>query len=287
MWSGARSYSLACAAARALPPAADDAVARLLAGLARRWRPVREEAARQNLAVLHPGWSPAARAHAARAAGTSYARFLLEFLRHHASDPRRLRRRIDLDLDAGVERALRAGRGLVVCTAHVGNWEIGAVSLAGLGLGVTVVAGPQFAPGWSEPVRRAKAQAGIRVVGSEESPRRLLRDLERGGAVCLLADGNLFARGWPARIAGRELLLANGPARLAAASGALLTGALCLRRGARFGVTMRSLGGTEEAAAGDARALHAAVAAWLEHVLLRHAAEWCVFRPFFPQRSAA
>jgi KDO2-lipid IV(A) lauroyltransferase len=261
-------------------------VARLLARLAQHWQPERERAARRNLAVLRPRWAPAARAAAARGASTAYARFLLEYLRLHDRAPSAVSRLVAFDLDAGSEAALSGGRGLVVCTAHVGNWEVGAQALAARGARVAVVAGAQFAPGWRRAVARAKARAGIQIVGPGESPRRLLRVLAEGGAVCLLVDGDLYARGWPARVAGCRISLPSGPARLAARSGAALVGSLCLRAGFGFRVEMRCLGATADGPVADALLLHAAVAAWLEAALERHATEWCVFRPFFEDGAA-
>ena len=279
--TGPQSYPLACAAARVLPGAADPALARFAATLAARLRPDRERAARQNLAVLSPDWNSSQVARAARAAHTAYARFLIEYLRH-AGRPEGLGRRAEFVADDSFHRARREGRGIVVGAAHVGNWEVGALALAATGASTMVVTGEQYAPAWQERVRRDKLRAGLLVVGRGESPRRLWRHLSAGGAVCLLVDGDVFGHGWPARVGGRRVLLPNGPARLAAGSGSLLAGALCHRTRAGFRVELESLESPPGAAARDPRALHAAVAAWLERTLARHADEWCLFRPFFP-----
>ena len=290
--TGPQSYSLARLLARALPGVADTAVARLVAIVADQLRPERERAARANLAALQPAWSAPELARAARSAHAAYARFLLDYLRH-AGRSRRLAGRVRFHEDARCGEALRRGRGWIVCTAHVGNWEVGAMALAERGLATMVVAGDQFAASWRSGVRDLKRRAGIEVVGPHQSSRRLLRHLQRGGVVCLLVDGDLFAGGWPAQVGGREVLLPSGPARLAAASGALLVGALCRREGDGFRIELEALGETPQPVTAGApvgtaaRRLHDAVAAWLDRTLRRHAAEWCIFRPFFPPARTA
>jgi len=282
------TLSVLAGAARALPPAADDRVARAAAGVARRLRPERERAARENLSRLFPELPPPAVAALARAAGTAYARFVIEYLRALDGDPERLAERVRLRVDPAVTEAVAAGRGLVVCTAHIGNWEMGALVLPRFGRDATVVARPQFLPGWRAGVRAAKLRAGLRVAAPEEPAIALCRTLARGGVVALLVDGAGFARGRAARLAGRDVLLPGGPAGLAARTGAVLAGALCRRVGpGRFAVEIEGLAGTATAAGRDEAALHAAVAAWLERAVRAHPGEWCVFRPFFAAADPA
>jgi KDO2-lipid IV(A) lauroyltransferase len=264
-------------------------VAAAAAWAARRRHPERERAARDNAATLFPRLGAGAVQRLGRAAGVAYVRFLIEYLRHLGRDPEELGQRVLLAPEPRVVAALERGRGLVVCTAHVGNWELGALALARLGRPVTVVARPQFLPSWRARVREAKESAGIRVISPEGSIPVLAQALEKGGIVGLLVDGGGFSRGAPARIAGREVLLPVGPARLAALSGAVLAGGTCRRVGPdRFAAEMAPLAGTEHEPIADPGVLHAAVAAWLEGTLLEFPGGWCVFRPFFaaPARFA-
>ncbi len=268
--------------ARALPPGSDGAAATLAAWLARRIRPEREAAARANAALLFPALGSRTHGRLARDAGAAYARFVIEYLRHLGIAPETLARRVRFDPHPGIVDALADGRGLVACTAHVGNWELGALALTCLGRPVTVVARPQFLPSWRPAVREAKESAGIRVIAPEGATPILTRALEEGGIVGLLVDGDGYSRGRPARLAGQGVALPFGPARLAAATGAVLAGGTCLRVGPdRFAARLVPLGGTEHGPIADSDLLHREVAAWLEGVLLAHPGAWCVFRPFF------
>jgi KDO2-lipid IV(A) lauroyltransferase len=276
--------------AASLPAIWDDALAGSAAAVSTRALAGRHAGACANAAALFPD---ADRAALARSAERAYARFVLEYLREvgrgSPDDPKRN----PLRVGPGVREALDAGRGLVMCTAHVGNWEMGARALARLGRPITIVAEPQYAPSWREGVREAKRTGGMEVVAPDVSPRALARALEKGAVIGLLVDGAGFSHGRVTRLAGHDVELPSGPSRLAALSGAVLAGGTCFRVAPdRFVSELAALGGTEHGPVRDADILHAAVAQWLEELLLAHPGEWCIFRRFFttartPTRRAA
>ncbi|MFB3908242.1 MAG: lysophospholipid acyltransferase family protein [Candidatus Eisenbacteria bacterium] len=81
--------------------------------------------------------------------------------------------------------------GLVLATAHVGNWNLGALLVAEIaGRPVHSVAGVQILPAWTAPLRRAYRRLGIRVHPGGTDARRLLAILRRGGIVGLHLDGD-------------------------------------------------------------------------------------------------
>jgi lauroyl/myristoyl acyltransferase len=273
--------------ARALPPATDPWVAGGFAWVARRFRPERERAARENAARLFPNRDPNHLDRLARGSGVAYARFVLDYFRAKASTPEELMERNEFGVPDEIRLALGRGRGLVVCAAHVGHWELGAVALARLGRPVTVVARPQLLPSWSHPIRQAKEREGIRVTSPRGSAVVLARTLREGGIVALLVDGSGFEEGRPAQVAGQTVFLPSGPARLAARTGAILVGGTCLLIApGRYRTELVPLAGTGSSPVRDADRLHASIAIWLEQLLLSHPGEWCVFRRFFEKASA-
>lgn len=121
-------------------------------------------------------------------------------------------------IDASVERldeALRAGRGALVVTAHLGNWELLCAALrrrghTGAVVGLERPRDPSTA--WLVAMRRGY---GVETLPQGAHPRELVRVLERGGVVGLLAD--LEAR----RLDGVELPFFGRPARTMTAPAAL------------------------------------------------------------------
>jgi KDO2-lipid IV(A) lauroyltransferase len=275
------TLSLLGLAARALPPSADAAIATLAGACTRALAPQRFAAAQENAAALFPAVSARRHARLGERACAGYAQFLIEYLRAQAS-PSSLVARTDFAPSEPLVRALARGRGAVMCGAHIGNWEAGALALLRLGRPLHVVARPQFATAWRSTARAAKENEGITVSTPDDSPRTLLRHLRAGGIVAVLVDGDGFARGAAARIAGRTVRLPAGPATLAARTGAVLAVGFGERIAPfRFRVALQALAGTAEAPCSDVPRLHAALAAWLERVLLDHPGDWCIFRPYF------
>lgn len=285
MDAGARtslSFAALSWAARALPPRADEPVALAVAAVTAFLRPERERAACANTAFLFPEHGERERRRLGRASERAYARFVLDYLRHARSSTETLAARVRFAPPAEVTRALAGGRGLVVCTAHLGNWELGALMLARLGRPVVIVAGPQYLAPWRAGVRRAKESAGIRVLSERDSATPLMRTLATGGIVGLLIDGAGYAGGLPVRLGSGRATLPTIPAELAARTGAVLAGGLCRRVApGRFEAGLTPLGGSETAPVREAGPLFEAMAGWLEDVLRSHPGEWCIFRPFF------
>jgi KDO2-lipid IV(A) lauroyltransferase len=91
---------------------------------------------------------------------------------------------------AVLDDALAGGRGAVVITGHVGNWELLAAAMAHRGYPVTVVARRVNDERFNALVASIRAGAGLRVVDRDD-PRfvHILReDLARGRIVALLID---------------------------------------------------------------------------------------------------
>jgi len=128
-----------------------------------------------------------------------------------------------------LRRELDRGRGALIVTAHLGNWELLCARLRRLGLEGAVVGYER--PGdpssaWLAEVRRAY---GVETLPQRTSAREILRVLQRGGVVGLLAD--LEARaidGVFLPFFGVPALTMTAPAALARAAGVPLLPVRCV-----------------------------------------------------------
>ena len=89
---------------------------------------------------------------------------------------------------ACVERALSAGKGLIVVTGHLGNWELGGAYLAARGVGLDVVVRNQENPLFDDYINRTRERLGMTVVRDSEAVRRTPRSLKAGRAIAFLSD---------------------------------------------------------------------------------------------------
>ncbi|MGH7748074.1 MAG: phosphatidylinositol mannoside acyltransferase, partial [Candidatus Dormibacteria bacterium] len=129
---------------------------------------------------------------------------------------------------SGVEHlntALATGRGVVAVLPHSGNWDMAGLWFVGRhGPFSTVV--ERLRP---EALYRRfvdyRASLGFDIVpltGSGSPTPHLVRRLRAGGVVCLLADRDLTGAGVEVEFFGAATRMPQGPARLAAATGATL-----------------------------------------------------------------
>ena len=152
---------------------------------------------------------------------------LVDFLRGPALGPAQMDALVSCCGGEHLRAALDKGKGVILLTAHLGNWELLGRWVSAQGIPLTVVAREPEDPLLGGYLRRMRENAGFAVLSKGESARELLSVLRRGEAIILLPDqnsGDLFVPffGVPAGTVA-------GPASLALHTGAALLPAYCLR----------------------------------------------------------
>jgi KDO2-lipid IV(A) lauroyltransferase len=87
-----------------------------------------------------------------------------------------------------VERAMDAGRGLLLVTGHIGNWELAGTYVAARGVPVDVIVRRMSNPLFDGYLNATRLKLGMTVVYDHEAVRRTPRALSAGRAVGILAD---------------------------------------------------------------------------------------------------
>lgn len=160
------------------------------------------------------------------------------------------------------------GRGAIIVTGHLGNWEIGGASVAARGIPIDGVALVQGNPLFDRDLVEARTRLGMRIIKRGDAPREVLRSLSRGRVPALVADQNARAAGIFVDYFGRPASTYRGPALFSLRTGAPLYLSVALatsRHPLRYRVvfeevTVEPSGDTEE----DVRRLTAAHVAALE-----------------------
>jgi KDO2-lipid IV(A) lauroyltransferase len=87
-----------------------------------------------------------------------------------------------------VERLRARGRGLIMVTGHLGNWELGGAYIATRGVPLDVVVRRMANPLFDGYLTRTRSRLRMAVVRDREAVRRTPRTLRAGGAVAFLTD---------------------------------------------------------------------------------------------------
>lgn len=87
-----------------------------------------------------------------------------------------------------LERAVGAGRGVILVTGHLGNWELGGAYIAARGVAVGAIVRRMNNPLFEEYLNATRRQLGSEVIHDADAVRRAPRALREGKMIAFLAD---------------------------------------------------------------------------------------------------
>ena len=120
----------------------------------------------------------------------SIARLLAAFARLPRLTPQNISTLIRYDGLENFQNASAKGRGVLVSTAHLGNWELSAFAHAWMTGPMHIVVRPLDNPRIDTLVERYRALSGNHIIEKKDAARGILKALKSGGAVGILIDQN-------------------------------------------------------------------------------------------------
>ncbi|HVW32042.1 MAG TPA: phosphatidylinositol mannoside acyltransferase [Acidimicrobiia bacterium] len=284
-------YRAGAAVALALPESFSRPAAGLTGralGLAMRGR--RQMVGRHLRRIHGPGLDGRALDRAVNATFASYGRYWLEAFRLPRQDLMALDGdRFRVEGKDHVDRALAGGRGVVIGTPHLGNWDLGAAWFAARGYQPTTVVEPIEPPElfeWFCSYRRALG-VGIVPLGPDAGS-LLLKKLREGLMVGLVCDRDLAGTGIEVDFFSERTTFPAGPATLALRAGApLLAGANYFTGDAHHCVITAPLDtGRQGTIKEDIARITQALAATFEDLIRRAPEQWHMLQPNWPSDFA-
>jgi KDO2-lipid IV(A) lauroyltransferase len=190
-----------------------------------------------------------------------------------------------------IDAARARGNGVIIVTAHFGNWDAAGLLVASHCTLHVVV--ERFAdPRLDTLVQSQRRALGMEVLWMEKSPRQILRVLQQNGVVAIVADRPLAeGDGVPVTFFGRRCYVPGGVAQLALLSGATILPGFC-HYDERYspayyaGVLSPIIPETTGDRRADAAALTQRIYSALEEMIQPYPDQWYMFRPFWPEVGA-
>lgn len=216
---------------------ADFVVRGLLASIAFGARATRHQRlARANLALALPERSAAEREQILAAMWKHTARLFHEWLL--LSGPRGGALLDSVELGDSLSRLrehFARGRGVLLCTGHVGNWELLAARLRREGFDGAVVGYRKRNDSSADWLVQLRARHNVRSLAQDDSPRELLGVLRAGGGLGLLCDLEVrrLSGVWLPFL-GQPALTMTAPAALARSARLPLVPLRCVRKDGRY-----------------------------------------------------
>ncbi len=189
----------------------------------------------RNLALVRPNATDAELDALMRETWGSYGALLAEFP-HLERIGAEADERMEILGVENLEKTIGQGRPAIFALAHLGNWNVAALLAKRAGLDLTVVESPRRNPLLQSIFERAQRMLGCTFIDKARGPREVLRQLQAGRSVAILADVRIDP-GEMVPLFGTEVSTTVIPARLALRTGCDLVPVRTQRtRGCRFAI---------------------------------------------------
>ncbi|MEO6461882.1 MAG: lysophospholipid acyltransferase family protein [Candidatus Eisenbacteria bacterium] len=272
-------YRLCAWLAARLPHALSGVIARAIAFAFAWTHPSRRRAVRGNLARIRPDADARTLERLVTATYVAFAESLVDAWRDAPAS-------VAIEGEERLRSALASGRGVVLWSAHLGNWELAAAALSRAGFPVAALARPHADPATDRFFAERRAAAGVHVVGRCPGARGARSVLRARGLLALLGDRRFEGRGRPVPFFGRPAWLPAAPLALARRTGSLVVPGFVVKVApGRYRIQLEpALDGTVTGPGGDG--VLADLAAALERHVRRDPTQWFVFEPMWDERAA-
>jgi len=113
-----------------------------------------------------------------------------------------------------LDKALAGGKGVILLTAHIGNWEMGGVVTAMLGYDISAVALNHRYKSINDFFIRQRERKGMKVIPIDSGVKRCISTLLKNGMVALVGDRDFTNTGITLDFFGMPTSIPKGPALL-------------------------------------------------------------------------
>lgn len=175
----------------------------------------------ENLKVIFPENSKAQINHIRTVLFRNFAKYLVDFVRFEKIDKAYVKKNIRLKNSHYLDQELSKGKGVIIVSAHLGNWELGAAVVGQLGYPIWAVARSHTDKQVNNFFQLQRENKGVRVIPLEHAARQCLNVLKQNKILALVGDREFSKTGGiVVDFLGKPTLLPEGPAALALKTGA-------------------------------------------------------------------
>ena len=274
----------------ALPPGVRYPLAALTGRCVFFLMPRRRRVAFENFAqVLGRPWNDPLVKRTARHAFGNYFKMFADFILMDSLTPEQIRRMVRPQGREHIDEALAGGKGAIVVTAHVSNWDILAAASAVYGYPVSAVTDELPLGPLSEVVVASRARIGMKMIPiGASSLRHIIKALARNELVALASDLYRGEHGVRVMFFDRPAVFPSGPAAIALKTGVPIIPAWGRRETNNLYVAeieapieVSRTGDT----AHDIQVTTERIVRFFERIIRQEPDQWLVFLPVWRQES--
>lgn len=169
-------------------------------------------AVRGNLKAIFPAIDESHLKKYTKSVFINFGLYLADFFKFKRLNPDYIKKNVIIEGREYIDTALSQGRGLIIVSAHIGNWELGGVALGILKYPVNAVTLTHKHKDVNGFFNRQRESNGLQVIPLEHAVRGSLEALSRNEIVCILGDRDFTQGGFILDFFGLPTALPRGPA---------------------------------------------------------------------------
>lgn len=148
----------------------------------------------------------------AREVFRNFAKYLVDFFRFLKIDDNYIASRVKIEGLENIDAGLAAGKGVIILSAHIGNWELGGLILSLKRHPMKAVVLTHKNKLINDFFTAQRSIGNMRPIEIGMSLRGCYEILSRNGLLALLGDRDFFNNGIHVKFFGRDILVPKGPA---------------------------------------------------------------------------
>ena len=171
----------------------------------------------------------------------NFGRYLVEFfMTDKMVTQDYIKDKIELENIEYIDQVLEKEKGAILLTAHIGNWEMGAIVLSMLGYPVTAIALPHKETSVNALFNHQRESKGLTIVPSNIAVRKCLETLGKNKIVALVGDRDFTGTGKYFRFLGKEAIMPRGAAMFSYKTGAAIIPVFLIRKDCKVNDSLSS-----------------------------------------------
>ena len=187
------------------------------------------KALRENLRNVFSDWTERELSKCVKCNFIQFGKFLADFFYTSKLDSQNINKVVEIENKEYIEQALAGGKGVITLTAHLGNWELGGMTLALLGYPISAIALSHEQVQVDSIFVGQRESKGVKVIPLGKAG-RVMRRLLRGEMVAILGDRDITSQGIKMPFLGKPAVFPRGMPVLAVRTGANILPGFVIRQ---------------------------------------------------------
>lgn len=214
----------------------------------------------------------------------NFGKYLVDFLRTPALNRNNFKDYIRLENPSYIDEELKAQNGVIVISAHMGNWELGGMGMAAAGYRILVVVLEHKDSRVNNFFIRQRTMQGVEVATLKNAGKKCWEALKDNKSVALVADRDFSGNGVVVKFFGKDTLIPRGPAVFSRRNNTAIVPAFVVRQPDDsfkliFEPSIKPVITDNEE--DDIKEITQRVAKAIEEYVRRYPTQWLVFREFW------